>query len=388
MKTRKIKLGDLGEWGSGGTPLASRADYYGGEIPWLIIEDLNDGLVSKSVKKITKAGLENSSAKIVPAGTLLIAMYGSIGKLGITNMECATNQAIAFCKCDSTQVDTRFLFSLLLNERAKFIHAGRGGTQQNINQEFLKDYEIPLPDLSEQQRIAGRLEAADRLRRTRRYALELNDGFLPAAFLQLFGDLQNGAGEKTQLQDAAEIITGYPFTSVDYVSTGETVKLCRGANVLPDRIDWSDLACWPESETAELRDYKLECGDIVMAMDRPWISEGFKVAMIQPEDCPSYLVQRVARLRGKDGVPNAFLYHLLRQPAFTRHCRPTETTIPHISPTDIQTFSFHLPPLPLQQKFAALVARVERLRAVQCESLRQAEHLFQSLLNQAFSSST
>ena len=56
-----------------------------------------------------------------------------------------------------------------------------------------------------------------------------------------------------------------------------------------DQIDWSDLARWPASKTEELSDYKLEVGDIVMAMDRPWISEGFKVAQIQPEDCPAYL---------------------------------------------------------------------------------------------------
>ena len=70
--------------------------------------------------------------------------------------------------------------------------------------------------------------------------------------------------------------------------------------------------------------------------------------------------------------------------AFGSACRPTETTIPHISPTEIQSFAFHLPPLPLQTRFAELVERHERLRAVQRESLRQAGHLFQSLLHRAF----
>jgi type I restriction enzyme S subunit len=229
------------------------------------------------------------------------------------------------------------------------------------------------------------LERADGLRRTRRYALELADTFLPAAFLQLFGDLEYGAGDKTELHEVADMITGYPFSSTEYVTSGDTIKLCRGANVLPDRIDWSDLAIWPKSETEKLEDYFLKSGDVVMAMDRPWISEGFKVAQIRPEDCPALLVQRVARLRGKDGVPNEFLYHLLRQPMFTRHCRPTETTIPHISPTEIRSFAFHLPPLPLQTRFAKLVERHERLRSAQRESLRQAEHLFQSLLHFNFS---
>src|SRR6185437_6965557 len=110
----EVKLGELGFWGSGGTPLASRADYYGGEIPWITIEDLNDGVVTKSIRTISQLGLENSSTRLIPAETLLIAMYGSIGKLGISGMSCTTNQAIAFCKCDPKRVEARFLFYLLL----------------------------------------------------------------------------------------------------------------------------------------------------------------------------------------------------------------------------------------------------------------------------------
>jgi len=385
MNARRTSLGELGVWGSGGTPLASRSDYYGGDIPWLIIEDLNDGFVDRSARTITRLGLENSSAKVVPPGTLLIAMYGSIGKLGIPRIECATNQAIAYCICDPAKVDTLFLFHYLLHERGKFLEAGRGGTQQNINQEFLRDYEVVLPPLSEQQRIARQLEQADRLRRTRRYALELSDSFLSAAFLEIFGDLQSGSGKKAVLREVADMLTGYPFTSAEYTDAGETIRLCRGANVLPDRIDWGDLALWPKSKSHDLAKYELQVGDVVIAMDRPWITEGFKIARIRPEHCPALLVQRVARLRGRSGVPNAFLYHLLRHPAFTRHCRPTETTIPHISPSDIETFSFHAPSPALLQKFAALVERHERLRAAQREALRQAEHLFQTLLHNAFS---
>lgn len=96
MKWELRTLGDLGEWGSGGTPLSSTPAYYNGTIPWLIIEDLNDGVVTSSQKTITELGLKNSSAKIVEPGTLLIAMYGSIGKLGISGIRCATDCARVF----------------------------------------------------------------------------------------------------------------------------------------------------------------------------------------------------------------------------------------------------------------------------------------------------
>lgn len=131
--TKQTTLEKLGIWGSGGTPLSSSPDFYNGTIPWLIIEDLNDHYVSKSEKTITELGLKNSSAKLVPANTLLIAMYGSIGKLGINIIPCAMNQAIAFCKPNPDVVDIRYLFFFLLNARKHLLNEGRGGTQQNIN---------------------------------------------------------------------------------------------------------------------------------------------------------------------------------------------------------------------------------------------------------------
>ncbi len=257
---------------------------------------------------------------------------------------CLNTSTIRFKAKDDADL-RYFRFWLDSHEfRSQITRLVTGSAQQNFGPSHLENIQITLPDLSEQRQIAAQLDQADRLRRTRRYALQLTDTFLPAAFLELFGDPEKGPGERIELQDIAEILTGYPFLSDKYVKTGEKVRLCRGTNVLPNRIDWSDLAEWPRSEVRHLSDFVMTSGDIVIAMDRPWIGEGFKVAQIRDEDCPSLLVQRVARLRGKQGIPNAYLYYLLRHQSFTRHCRPTETTIPHISPTDIRTFLLCLNP--------------------------------------------
>ena len=93
------KMPQVVKWGSGGTPKATEKQYYdGGSIPWLVIGDLNDSIVSSSASKITELGLQNSSAKMIPVGTLLVAMYGSIGKLGITGIEWCTNRGMACSK--------------------------------------------------------------------------------------------------------------------------------------------------------------------------------------------------------------------------------------------------------------------------------------------------
>jgi len=155
---QQMTLGDIGRWGSGGTPKRTKPEYYGGSIPWLVIGDLNDSVVYKSKNSITSIGLSESSAKLVPPGTILIGMYGSIGKLGIAGIDCATNQAIATCLAESDFVNASYLFNYILSQRKALLSMGKGGAQQNISQTVLKAYPIPLPPLAEQKAIAEKLD--------------------------------------------------------------------------------------------------------------------------------------------------------------------------------------------------------------------------------------
>lgn len=153
----RAPLASVGTWGSGGTP--SRADEraYGGHIPWLKIGDLPDGPVTSVEERITEYGLANSAAKLLLPGTLLVAMYGSIGKLGITTEPCATNQAIAFCK-PHEGFDLRYLFYLVMADRTRLIEQGQGGAQLNISQTILKAHEVPIAPANEQKRIVSRID--------------------------------------------------------------------------------------------------------------------------------------------------------------------------------------------------------------------------------------
>jgi type I restriction enzyme S subunit len=161
---RRLTLDQVGEWGSGGTPSKSHPEYYAdGTIPWLVIGDLNDGVVQSAATCITDLGLRNSSAKIVEPGTVLIAMYGSIGKLGVAGLRCATNQAIAFCLPNADVVTGEFLFLFLRSIRASLLQRGQGLAQQNISQKILRSIEISVPPLAEQARIVTRVDELLRL---------------------------------------------------------------------------------------------------------------------------------------------------------------------------------------------------------------------------------
>ena len=149
-----VKLGDIGKWQAGGTPNRGVKEYYGGNIPWLKTGDLNDGFINKIPECITQAGLDNSSAKLNPKDSVLIAMYGAtIGKIGILTFPAATNQACCAC-VDYPLLEKIYLFYFLLSHRDAFIMQGGGGAQPNISKEIILNTEIPLPPINEQKRIA------------------------------------------------------------------------------------------------------------------------------------------------------------------------------------------------------------------------------------------
>lgn len=154
-----IRLENIAEWGSGGTPSRKRKEYYNGNIPWIKTGELNNGYIFNSEEKITELGLKNSSAKLYPINTVIIAMYGAtIGKVGILSIEATTNQACA-CAIVYKNILFKYVFHYLIYQKEAFINKSKGGAQPNLSQEIIKKHEIPLPPISEQQRIVNRIES-------------------------------------------------------------------------------------------------------------------------------------------------------------------------------------------------------------------------------------
>ena len=150
-------LGEIGNWQSGATPSRLRKNYYGGNIPWLKTGDLNDGYISDIPEYITETALKETSVKLNPKDSVLIAMYGAtIGKVGILSFPATTNQAC--CACTNYWVKKMYLFYFLLANRENFIAMGGGGAQPNISKEKIVSTLIPLPPMQEQIRIVEGIE--------------------------------------------------------------------------------------------------------------------------------------------------------------------------------------------------------------------------------------
>ena len=140
-----LKLGDVCETSSGGTPLKSKKEYYeNGTVPWLKSGEVNQGYVYETEEKITQIGLKNSSAKIFPIDTVLIAMYGATaGKVGLLKTEASTNQAVCGILPNDKLVP-EFLYFYLRTRTDDMVKLSGGGAQPNISQTIIRNLEIPL----------------------------------------------------------------------------------------------------------------------------------------------------------------------------------------------------------------------------------------------------
>jgi type I restriction enzyme, S subunit len=169
-----------------------------------------------------------------------------------------------------------------------------------------------------------------------------------------------------RLGDYVDLITGNPFKSAEYTGSQDGIRLLRGDNVAQGRIRWDNAKYWRAEDVAAYERYQLRAGDVILAMDRPWIEAGLKYARLRQEDVPSLLVQRVACLRAFPALDQRFLSCLIGSPAFTAHVLgvQTGTAVPHISGRQIQDFEFVLPPLRDQRAIGELLGALDDKIAV------------------------
>jgi type I restriction enzyme S subunit len=164
QRWKVVELGDkdVTRTLTGGTPSRKVSDYFGGNIPWVKSGELNDTRIIDSEEKITQKGLENSNARMVPAGTLLIAMYGATaGKTGVLSIEAATNQAVCAIFPVNDSFNSIFLQHYLIYIRPKILSARSGGAQPNINQQIIRALKVPQPPISEQIFLGNVLDKID-----------------------------------------------------------------------------------------------------------------------------------------------------------------------------------------------------------------------------------
>ncbi|HHY0332457.1 TPA: restriction endonuclease subunit S [Vibrio cholerae] len=394
-------LDKIATWGSGGTPKRNEPSYYGGDIPWVKTGDLGPKLLKEASEYISRLGLDNSSAKLFPKGSVAIAMYGAtIGKTSILDFETSTNQACAVGSPIDGLTSTEFLYYFLASEKQNFIKKGKGGAQPNISQQLIKAHNVMLPPLAEQTRIVEKLDEVLAQVDTIKARLDgipailkrFRQSVLAAAVSgKLTEEWRGGScfvAKEYTLQDLTHMDIGHAFKSKEFSETG--IPLLRGQNIEPGALRWVDTKFFPEDKLTSHRKLFIEEGDIILAMDRPIVSAGLKLARAKKSDLPCVLVQRVARIRTNDLAIDDYIYLLLKDASFSDYLVPNQTgsDIPHISGKQIQAYQIAIPALEEQKEIVRLVdqyfAFADTIEAQVKKAQARVDKLTQSILAKAF----
>ena len=390
-------LGNIGTWQAGGTPSRSNKSYYGGNIPWLKTGDLNDGLITNIPEKITEDAVANSSAKINPTGSVLIAMYGAtIGKLGILTFPATTNQACCAC-IEYFAITQKYLFYFLLSHRDMFIAKGGGGAQPNISKEIIVNTAIPLPPLAEQERIVTEIEhwltLIDQIeqdesdlqtviKQTKSKILDLaihgklvpqdsNDE--PASELlkrinpKAEITCDNGHSEKlpqgwysATINDVCLVIGGVSYNKADIQDTG--IRVLRGGNIQSGKVFYcSDDVFIPFSY--QNKENQVQYGDIIVVA-----STGSQILIgktgFVDRDIPKTQIGAFLRIvRPKQKTLSPYIRLLFQTDAYKDYIRNVAkgSNINNVKNAHLQNYQICLPPLVEQQR---IVAKIEELFSV------------------------
>lgn len=342
------RLGDVCEIQSGGTPARSNLSYWeGGTIPWVKISDIKGEYLQITEEFITEEGLQNSSAKIFPKGTILYTIFATLGETCILDIDAATNQAIAGITIKSDNVYREYLYYYLVSLKSAVNRLGRGVAQNNINMGILRNLPIPLPPLDEQRKIAAVLDKVSDLIAKRRQQLDKLDKLVKSRFIELFGDpiLNQYGWSKVPLEENATLLNGRAYKQDELLDSGKYPVL-RVGNFFSNRG-------WYYSDLELDEDKYCENGDLLYAWSAsfgPQIWNGDKVIY-------HYHIWKV--LVGS-AYNKQFLCKLLEYATESLMGDTHGIAMMHLTKSGMEKTEFIVPPIDLQEQFAAFVEQTDK----------------------------
>lgn len=368
-----IKLGELISISGGGTPDRSNPDFWGGDIPWATVKDFKSLEISSTLECITDAGLKGSAANIAAAGSIIVPTRMALGKAAINTIPVAINQDLkALRVLDPNLVDRDYLFRFLLSKATYLESKGQGATVKGITLNVLRDLDVPVPPIRDQQRIATILDKADSLRSKRQEAIRLADEFLRAVFIDMFGGLDNASNPQVELADV--VVLDAPMVEP---TANEFADMLH---VGPDRIEKGNgqlLACeTARAEGLTSKKFLFDERHVLYSKIRPALK---KCALAEFRGLCSADMYPV-RPSGNE-VTREFVWGLLLSDAFDRYVStlPGRANIPKLNRVELNAFQFRLPSIESQRKYSSIVQRTMALKRQHNAFLKQAIALPASL---------
>lgn len=380
------KLGEICDVVSGGTPSRTNTEFWdGGIIPWIKIGNIKGKYVSEADEYITQAGLEGSSAKILPKGTVLYTIFATLGEAGILTIDACTNQAIAGITIkNQDEVLADYLYYYLKSKKSYVNNLGRGVAQNNINLSILRTLEVPLPALPVQRQTVDILDKTAKVIEYRQQQLQKLDDLVKARFIEMFGVFPlNPKGWKTAT--VRDIVTDVRYGSSRPAVDGGKYPYLRMNNITyGGELDLTDTKRIDIPDN-ELDKCTVRRGDVLF--NRTNSKELVGKTCVYNRDEMMVLAGFVIRVRVSERVLPEFLSAFLNTD-FSKQmllgmCKAAIGQA-NINAQEMQNIEIYLPPTELQWQFVQFKEQIDKSKVAIQKALEEAQLLFDSLIQKYF----
>ena len=386
------KIGKLCKTYSGGTPLKNVKEYYqNGNIPWLRSGEVCKKYISETEMFITQKGLENSSAKYYPIDTVVVAMYGATAtQVGILKIEATSNQAVCGI-LPNRKFLPEFLYYFFCYRKEFLASQAQGGAQPNISQVKIKNLEVPVPPLPEQQSIVDYLDSAfakiDAMKANAEKALNEAKALFQASLKEML-EPKDGWEEKALLALTSKIGSGATPKGGRKVYIDEGCHLIRSMNVQYNEFKYEDLAHITDEAAEQLKGVEIQENDVLFNITGASIA---RCCVVPTDALPARVNQHVSVLRLKQDVLPRFLSYILNSPRHQKELLEigeAGSTRQALTKTDLENHVICYPNIDSQTKLLctldSLKSKVDRLQENYDKISQECDALKQAILRQVF----
>lgn len=376
------RLGEICTVVSGTTPKSTQPEYWDGDLNWVTPAELTDesDIIYESQRKITQQAVSDSSLKPFPAGTVLLSSRAPIGKVAIAGTEMYCNQGFKNLIC-SEKIYNRYLYHFLKDKTTYLNSLGRGATFKEISKSIVENIEIPLPPLDKQRKIAAVLDKVSSLIAKRRQQLDKLDELVKSRFIELFGNPKdNPKGySKKQLKETCRVITGNTPSRAVSEYYGDHIEWIKTDNIVSGLLN-PTTATESLSEKGMAVSRTVDSGAILMACIAGSIASIGRVCVTDRKVAFNQQINAI--------VPSdyniLFLYVMLQ---ISKEYLVDEINMALkgiLSKSKLEEKTFYVPPMELQEQFAAFVTQVDKSKLAIQKSLEKLEMLKKSLMQKYF----
>ena len=382
------RLDEIFDLQMGKTPSRNNADYWtAGQYDWVSIADLGSyqKYVEDTKERISALAVQESGIKSVPANTVIMSFKLSLGKTAITQEPVYTNEAImAFIPTEKYVVLPDY-FYYLFSAKDWIKGTNRAVMGTTLNKATLGAVSITVPPIDEQHKIAAVLDKVSDLIAKRQQQLDKLDEAVKARFVDIFGEPDENPKhwQEDELSHHLKVIGGYAFKSDGF--TDEGIPVLRIGNINSGHFLPVNMVYWPDD--LALARYKVFPGDLVMSLTGTVGKDDYgNVCILGADYDEYYLNQRNAKLSIEKSLNKCYFSELLKFPRIKKRLTGISRGIrqANISNKDILTLRVPMPPIELQEQFAAFVEQTEKTKIIISHSLEKLETLKKALMQEYF----